>query len=202
MDERTPRQRRHADTRQAILRAARALILEKGPDKLSLREVARRIGHSPAGLYEYFGSKEEIVAEVAAEAFGQLGAALRHIPGGLRVDQRLVEIGLAYVEFARQNPKHFKLIFTQLPSQRVSAQQPADINSPYQILLQTVQDGIDAETFMARADYGAEEIAYSVWALAHGMAMLQQTHLRQFQADFRAVDRRAFEVFVHGLSRS
>jgi hypothetical protein len=84
----------------------------------------------------------------------------------------------------------------------VSTQQPVRTSSPYQILLQAVQDGIDAEAFMARADYGAEEIAYSLWALAHGMAMLQQTHLRQFQSDFTAIDRRAFEVFVHGLSRS
>ena len=46
-----------------------------------------------------------------------------------------------------------------------------------------------------------EEMAYSLWALAHGMAMLQQTHLRHFQADFSAVDRRVLEAFVQGWAQ-
>jgi AcrR family transcriptional regulator len=202
MVEPTARERRHADTKQAILRAARALILEKGPDKLALREIARRVGHSPAGLYEYFGSREEIVAAGAAEAFEQLGAELRRVPASHPVARRLIEIGLAYVRFARHNPEHFMLLFTQLPSGRASLQEPARPDSPYQIVLRAVQDGVDVGVFAVRPGYGVEEIAYGLWALAHGMAMLQQTHLRQFQADYNAADRRTLEVFVQGLIRA
>jgi AcrR family transcriptional regulator len=196
----TPRQQRHADVKQAIVWAARALILEKGPDNLSLREIARRIGHSPAGLYEYFGSKEEIVAAVAAEALGQLGGYLEHVPTSLPPARRLVELGLAYVEFARRHPERFLLVFSSLVSSRASPQTPADARSPYRIVQQTVRDGIDAGDFAPRAGYDVEEIAYSLWALAHGMAMLQQTHLRQFPADFKTADRRALETFVAGLA--
>jgi hypothetical protein len=35
--------------------------------------------------------------------------------------------------------------------------------------------------------------------MAHGMAMLQQTHLQHFQTDFVAHDRRVLEHFVRGL---
>jgi len=192
------RQQRHIETKQAILQAARALILEKGAEKLSLREIARRLGYSPAGLYEYFGSKEEIVGAVAAEGFEQLHAYLSRIPSGLPPAQRLVEIGLAYVRFAQQHPEHFLLIFSRLPSGRTSLQTPADANSPYQIVLQAIQDGIDAGTLALPADSDLEEMVYSLWALAHGMAMLQQTHLRHFQADFPTRDRRVLEVLVQG----
>jgi hypothetical protein len=45
-------------------------------------------------------------------------------------------------------------------------------------------------------------MAYGLWVTAHGMAMLQQTHLRQFNADFVDHDRRVLEVYVRGLGQS
>ena len=196
MAELPSRRQRHIETKQAILQAARTLILEKGAEKLSLREIARRIGYSPAGLYEYFGSKEEIVAAVAAEGFELLHADLTRIPTSLPPTQRLVAIGLAYVRFAQQHPEDFMLIFSRLPSGRTSLQTPAGANSPYQIVLQAIQDGVDTGALPVGSD--VEEMAYSLWALAHGMAMLQQTHLRDFQADFPALDQRVLEALVQG----
>jgi AcrR family transcriptional regulator len=201
MSKTTPRQQRHEDIKQAILWAARALILEKGAEHLALREIARRIGHSPAGLYDYFGSKEEIVAAVAAEALDQLRAALMRVPAGLPPARRLVELGLAYVAFARQQPEQFLLVFSRLPTQRGSLQAPLSDSSPFAIVRAAVQQAIATGAIAARAGYGAEEIAYSLWALAHGQAMLQQTHLRQFPADFSSADRRALEAFVAGLAQ-
>ena len=61
MAKRTPRERRYARTRQEILDAAMELVQEKGPDKLSMRELARRVDYSPAGLYEYYENKDEII---------------------------------------------------------------------------------------------------------------------------------------------
>jgi AcrR family transcriptional regulator len=193
------RQQRHADAKAAILAAARAAILEHGPARFSLRDVARRSGYSPAGLYEYFSGKEDLVSAVAGESLAQLHAYLSHAAADRPPGQRLVELGLAYVRFAHANPQHFMLIFAQLPSRRTTLQAPPPSGSPYQLVLRAVQDGIDVGTFHTRADFGAEQIAYGLWALAHGMAMLQQTHLQQFQADFVAHDRRVLELFVAGL---
>jgi AcrR family transcriptional regulator len=190
---------RHEETKQAILAGARALIVEKGVHALSLREVARRTGYSPASLYEYFSGKDDLVAAVAAEALERLGRYLDRVPTDLPPPERLVEIGLAYVAFARQNPEHFLLVFTRLPSARSSLQQAPGAGSPYRIVLQAAQAAIDGGCIAPQPGYGAEEIAYSVWVMAHGMAMLQQTHLRHFEADFPATDRRAFAVFIEGL---
>ncbi len=92
------------------------------------------------------------------------------------------------------------LIFARLPSRRASLQAAPEPNSPYRLVLQTVQDGVDAGVFVVRPGFGVEEMAYGVWVMAHGMAMLQQTHLQQIQADFEAHDRRVLAVFVHGLA--
>ena len=120
MTDSTPRERRYARTRQAILDAARQLIAEQGLDKFSLRELARRVDYSPAGLYEYFSSKDEIVTAVAAEGFDRLSAYLDRVASDLPPAERLVAIGLAYVGFAHNNPDYFTLMFSDLPSRRTS----------------------------------------------------------------------------------
>jgi AcrR family transcriptional regulator len=183
----------------AILAAARTVILEAGPEHFSLREVARRSGYSPAGLYEYFSGKEDLVQAVANESLAQLYAALSYAARDLPPTERLIALGLAYVRFARDNPQHFMLIFARLPSQRTSLQTPPLSSSPYRLVVQTVQAGVDAGVFRVRPGFGVEQMAYGVWVMAHGMAMLQQTHLQQFQTDFIAHDRRVLETFVHGL---
>jgi AcrR family transcriptional regulator len=197
--EQRPRQQRHADVKAAILQAARAAILEYGPEHFSLRDVARRSGYSPAGLYEYFSGKEDLVRAVAKESLAQLYAVLAHARPDLSPDERLVALGLTYIRFARENPQHFMLIFARLPSQRVSLQEPPTSTSPYQVVLRTVQEGIEAGVLIVRPGIGVEEMAYGLWTMAHGMAMLQQTHLRQFQADSAIHDRRVLETFVQGL---
>ena len=63
----TPRERRAQRTRDAILEAARQIIGKDGIDGLSTRGIADAIDYSPAGLYEYFGSKEEIIAKYMSE---------------------------------------------------------------------------------------------------------------------------------------
>jgi len=199
MTDLTPRERRYARTRQAILDAARRLIAEQGLDRFSLRELARRVDYSPAGLYEYFGSKDEIVAAVTAEGFDRLSSYLDHVASDLPPTERLVEIGLAYVGFARHNPDYFTLMFTDLPSRRTSLAESVSSRSPYRTLLETVQAGIQAGELIPAENHGAEEIAYGLWSLVHGMATLELTHLRDFEADFEAVNRWALEVFLEGL---
>ena len=193
------RQERHQEAKQAILQAARTLILEKGPERLSLREVARRSEYSPANLYEYFDSKDDLIAAVAAESLARLSTYLRRVATELPPPLRVVEIGLAYVRFARENPHHFRLIFIQLTSQRTAPDEPVRAGSPYEIVRQVVQDGVEQGVFMARTDYGIEEMAYGIWVIVHGMAMLQLTHLQHFQADFPSMDRQVLDVFVEGL---
>jgi AcrR family transcriptional regulator len=192
---------KHDDPQAAILAAARALILEKGPEQLSLREVARRSTYSPAALYEYFDGKDALITAVADESLAQLTAALRRVATDLPTAQRLVALGLAYVRFAHDHPYHFRLIFQQLPARRQSLAEPVSATSPYRLVLEAVAHGVAQGEVVTFPSYGVEEIAYSLWVLAHGIAMLRQTHLLAAEPEAATVDRRVFEVFVQGLTR-
>lgn len=160
--------------------------MDEGWDKFSLRGLARDVGFSPASLYEYFDGKSAILSGVADRARKRLIDQMRQVPTD--ADGRLVELSLAYVTFAREHREDFLLLFGR---GRVEGEAPGK-GSPYAIWLNQV-----AREFSGTSN--AHEIAYSLWACAHGMAMLQITEFTEVEADFVGSDRRALESFVAAM---
>lgn len=193
------RSRRKERSRAGILAAARALVLEKGADAVSLREVAAQAGYSPASLYEHFEGRDDILGALAAEIGERLSARLATVPESLPPPRRLLRIGLAYLAFGRECPQDYGLLFGVLRSRRRSTVEAPSPRSPFALVLSAVRAGIGSGDFVARPGFGAEEMAYGLWALVHGMLSLQTGHLSGFEADFELVDRHALEVFVAGL---
>lgn len=196
-----PVARKQERSRAGILTAARALVLEKGPDALSLREIAARAGYSPASLYEYFDGRDAILAALAQEIGARLHARLATVPESLPPVRRLVRLGLAYLAFGRESPADYQLLFGVLRSRRRSPSQPVDPRSPFALVRAAAAAGIAAGALRHGADLGADEIAYGLWAIVHGMLALQAGHLAGYEADFDAVDRQILEAFVAGLAR-
>lgn len=52
---------------RTLLDGARALVAEEGIEALSLAALARRVGLSRPGLYEYFRSRDDLVAAIVEE---------------------------------------------------------------------------------------------------------------------------------------
>lgn len=102
----------HGDLSRALVEAARRILEAEGPAALSLRAVAREAGVSPAAPYHHFKDKTELLEAVAHEgweAVGQAITAARHSsadPG-----EALQAIGLAYLNFARENPALYRLMY-------------------------------------------------------------------------------------------
>jgi AcrR family transcriptional regulator len=195
----SPRKRRREQTRRAILDAALKLIAERGAQGLSLRELARQVDYSPAGLYEYFDGLGAILEALAQEGDAALDAGLAEVPDDLPPDERLVAYGLAYVRFARTRPQHFAVMFNVLATRRTALAEPVRPDAPYARVVRAVQAGVAQGLFRARPGFGAEAMAYGLWSLAHGAASLQLTKLRRYQEDFSAADRAMLETFVAGL---
>ena len=72
---------------RAILDAARELFVAEGYGNVSIRKIAERIEYSPAALYGYFPSKDDIFYALAEEGFRLLYArdgAAGSMPGSTR----------------------------------------------------------------------------------------------------------------------
>ena len=68
------RDRLRAATIEEIIQTARQLLVNDGPEAVSLRAIAREMGMTAPGLYRYFGSYEELVRHLCAGIFTELGA--------------------------------------------------------------------------------------------------------------------------------
>ncbi len=203
MTELSPRERRHARTRQEILDAALAILNEVGPAKLSLREIARRVDYSPAGLYEYFSNKEEIIDAVCAEGDRRLMFYLQAVSTDLPVDAYLVELGMAYIKFARENSDHFLLTATRLiPEMAPMPFEVLEVGHTFGILMDAVERGIAEGFIQTRPGYNLLEISYGLWAFGQGMAILQLTNLKNVLFDYESADRAAMETYIRGLGSS
>jgi AcrR family transcriptional regulator len=67
------RDRLRAATIEEIIQTARRLLVQSGPEAVSLRAIAREMGMTAPGLYRYFGSHEELLRHVIAGIFTELG---------------------------------------------------------------------------------------------------------------------------------
>ena len=68
----TNRQARAIETRKKILKAAKALIAEKGFEDTSIGDIVKAAGVSTGSFYTYFKKKEDVVAELNKTDFYRL----------------------------------------------------------------------------------------------------------------------------------
>ena len=107
------RQQRDRDRlQQSILTAARELFVAEGYRNVSMRKIADRIEYSPAAIYSYFPSKDDIFFALAEEGFRLLAqhllAAIQNVDDPL---ERLRRGLWAFYEFSKTNPEYFDLMF-------------------------------------------------------------------------------------------
>ena len=71
------RERIRAATTEEIKQVTRRILVEQGPDAVSLRAIAGQMGMTAPALYRYFGSRDELIKHVCADIFAELAAAIR-----------------------------------------------------------------------------------------------------------------------------
>jgi AcrR family transcriptional regulator len=110
--------------RRAILDAARELFVAEGFQNVSIRKIAERIEYSPAAIYGYFPSKDDIFFALAEEGFRLLGdpskGDRREQLAALDALQRIRAVFWRIYEFSRQHPEYFALMFLDRSVPRIS----------------------------------------------------------------------------------
>jgi AcrR family transcriptional regulator len=136
--------------RRSILDAARELFVAEGFQNVSIRKIAERIEYSPAAIYGYFSSKDDIFFELAEEGLRLLGD-----PGAVRNDPRYKDaspldlvraVFWRLYEFSREQPQYFALIFVDRTVPRISREYErfAFMRHRKQHIIEALQACIDA----------------------------------------------------------
>ena len=160
----------HGDLRQALMEAALEMVATGDENSLSLREVARRAGVSPAAPYHHFADKEALLAAVACEGFERLAQALREAGKLARSPQtKLSRMAAEYVRFALAHHVHYRIMVSSSLGNAAAhpALHVASMNAFMSLAeaVAAVGGKVPALEVKRRAAFG--------WALAHGIVELK-----------------------------
>ncbi len=167
----------HGDLRQALLATALPQIEAEGVASLSLRALARLAGVSAAAPYRHFGSKRTLLAALAQQGFESLRRALIEARDAeTSVNERFLAIGLAYVNFAVNNPTSYHLMFGSVIddfSEYEGLRTAADGSFAVVLdLLREIQDAGGGDGL------SLDTLGGATWSAVHGIASLQISVMR------------------------
>jgi AcrR family transcriptional regulator len=162
----------HGSLPEALLDAAAQVVQERGVAAMSLREVARRAGVSHSAPAHHFGDKAGLLTAVAREGFRRFLIALADADQAYvdaAPDVRLTEIGVAYVQFAVENPAYFSVMW------RSDLQDPTDpavseFSVPAFEILERDVAALQALGWREHTD--TLTVAIGCWSVVHGLATL------------------------------
>ncbi|MEM1186961.1 MAG: TetR/AcrR family transcriptional regulator [Pseudomonadota bacterium] len=163
------------DLREACLDEALKIIESDGVESLSMREVSRRLGVSHQAPYKHFESRDHILAEVVARAYDRFGEHLSARASGAAEGAELMEMGLAYFEYAQRHPLQYRLMFsTPLPDGNAHPRMMTSADRCYALLKTYLGqvpyvDGDTASGELVELD------ALFIWTLIHGLCTAMQS---------------------------
>jgi AcrR family transcriptional regulator len=103
----------HGNLREALLQAGRVTLRERGAGALSLRELARVVGVSPAAPRRHFVDRRALLDALALAGFARLGSELRAASddAGPDLAAQLRALARAYIAFATADAALLELMF-------------------------------------------------------------------------------------------
>ncbi len=183
----------------SILTAARDLFVAEGYQSVSIRNIAERIEYSPAAIYSYFASKDDIFLALAAEGFHQLDAKVQ---AAMTAGDPLENVRTgwwAFYEFSQEQPAYFLLMFVDRSVPRIT-QQWEGFEFLQQMLnnaVGAIQHAIDAGAFPKTLNPNAA--MHMLWAALLGPAVVGIRHRLATGEDYDALARDVLNATIAGL---
>ena len=183
----------------SILDAARQLFLVEGYANVSIRKIAERIEYSPAAIYSYYASKDDIFLALANEGFHRLAAKVHAAMVTGDPLENVRASWWAFYEFAKEEPEYFLLMFVDRSVPRIT-QEWEGFEFLQQLLnnaVTGVQKAIDAGAFPATLNPNAA--MHMLWASLIGPAVVGIRHRLASGEDYDALARDVLNATIAGL---
>lgn len=162
-----------ADFRERLCAAAERLFAEKGPDAVTMRQLASALGVSPMTPYRYFRDKDDILAAVRTNGFNRFAEALEKARDGARSPRaKGAAVGEAYIDFAFEHPHTYKLMFDlNQPTGGAYPELVEAAGRAHETMTAWVKDLVTGGDLQGDAD----EIGTMYWAATHGAIVLEMS---------------------------
>ena len=165
------KERQKTEMREAILSAALKLFSEDGYDNVTMRKIADEIEYSVGTIYLYFKDRDEIFFELhkmGFEEFYKRQLAIQNVKDPLK---RLTDHGLAYIQFAIDQPQYYDLMFiSRILAKTINEKHEwKSGDRTYDVLKLNISQAKEAGYFK---DIDVEVAAFSLWSFVHGISAL------------------------------
>lgn len=156
--------------RQRLVDAALVIYRDKGLEAVSFRGLADAVGLSHTLAYRYFADKEALLTALRVDCTRRFEAFVRARESvDAPLPARVRSIAMGYVDFAREYPDEYLLIFaTDQPSPANYPELLAARRSLFEHAVEAVAEGIASGELQGNA----REIAHAFWISLHGMMTL------------------------------
>lgn len=167
-----------ARLREELIDAASGLLAERGdPEQVSIRAVAAAAGVTPPSIYLHFADRKSLLRAVVAKRFDDFARRVQDAEAaGKNPVDALHRRCRAYFAFARENPGHYRVLFSSaaLGPKGIGTYGKTDHPgaASFFALVDAVQRCLDAGS---RPDGGRDSffLAIQLWAWMHGLIDLR-----------------------------
>ena len=156
--------------RQRLSDAATAIYREQGVEAVSFRKLAESVGLSHTLPYLYFDNKDALLARMRKDGVDRFGVYLRaREQAGEPPKQRLQALILGVLDFVREHPADYQLIF--------STQQPPPDRYPELLaarrdLFDHIVEVVAGCVAVGLLEGEPRELTHGFWAALHGLMSL------------------------------
>jgi len=167
----TPADRRRRKVREAIIDAAETIFTSEGEEGISMRRLAEAIDYSPAAIYKYFASKDELFTAIREMFFERLMSRIKEAMGeGGEVAPLCARCIRAYIETGMEEPNHYMMAFSPSVTSKPHLHEEKEVAFEAEsALVSMIQQGQAEGVFR---DVDPRMASKSVWASLHGLTML------------------------------
>lgn len=172
-------------TREEIIEAAFQIARTEGLDKITARELGKKLESSARPIFTVFENMDEVKTEVIARAKEVYG---QYVADGLKQELAFKGVGMAYIKFSMKEPMLFQLLFMSVVPGDMSVESILpQIDASYEDILQSVQKYVDSRE-------AADMIYQHLWTYTHGIATMCATGLCSYSVE--QIGERLTQIFT------
>lgn len=190
----------HGNLKEELVKEALIMVENEAVDKITIRELSKRLGVSYSAIYRHFSSKDELVNALVEAGFEKLDDKVGVIAtyNHLNTIEKLNLMGKEYIGFALQNPNLYRTLFGNTLVQK--REEICDLENEkctsFEALMKILIEGQEKGIFK-KEDPLLQ--ASAVWSMVHGISNLLIDGHILIQNNFEAIFATISDILTNGL---
>lgn len=155
--------------KEDIIQIAYEIVKEEGLESINARRVAKELNSSVQPIFHNFATMEELKKEVYEKIYQKYK---EYMLSGVEKEKAYKQMGISYIQFAKDYPEFFKIIFMQ----------KTNLDAEKFVMADAIGDDIikKGQLLTGLSYEEQKKFHVKVWIFTHGIATLVATKTVEF----------------------